>query len=176
MVGHLQSDQGIRRSRPQGREGMRCAATQSERARRPCLRTTDERRFQEDHIRFQRRPMSHLSKLNRQETLARTQSKSRGGSFAAPRVDELFPVHGRAHDAAHALTMNRTICRAKSSARTSVGREPQLPAPRGQAEGDHLFAVASQENIAGQDWVVPSLARDRRKPSEFFELVGCGRG
>src|SRR5215213_4887533 len=45
-------------------------------------------------------------------------------------------------------------------------------AREGKTERDHLFAVANQQDVAGQHRVVPGLALDRREPRELRELVG----
>src|SRR5262249_45207174 len=44
----------------------------------------------------------------------------------------------------------------------------------GQGECSHLLAVANQQDIAGQDRMVPGLALESREPGELRELIrGC---
>ena len=40
-----------------------------------------------------------------------------------------------------------------------------------KSKAGHLLAVANQENVANEDWMVPGLARERRNPGDLGESV-----
>src|SRR5512145_1138138 len=48
----------------------------------------------------------------------------------------------------------------------------QSAARDGEPECGHLFAVANQQDVAGQRRVIPGLALDRRDASQRCELIG----
>ena len=73
----------------------------------------------------------------------------------------------------HALTV---FARYSLLSTATDGREGYaLAARQGQPKRHHLLAVASQQDVADQNWVVPCLARHRLEPRELRELVGCRR-
>src|ERR1017187_3814906 len=70
--------------------------------------------------------------------------------------------------------------RRNSSRPRVIARDPfagvRRPAPsaarEGQPERGHLLAVANQQDVTGQNRVVPGLALERREPRELRELIG----
>src|ERR1039458_5153445 len=70
--------------------------------------------------------------------------------------------------------------RRNSSRPRVIARDPfagvRRPAPsaarEGQPERGHLLAVAIQQDVTGQNRVVPGLALERREPRELRELIG----